>query len=277
MPIAWALIALRSGTRVNSPMATITLGENILKLRVVSATFEVRRKLYENANPIAKKWVENLPHMPKWWYFSPKSWYIDDTFWEVYGKYHYDKLSDYQSVAKEVKRNDDTMKLFSKKKLFVRKSRRLFAEPSRIKPCYFKWLSIHSIILSSDGRGASKDRILLSRYIEAIEGYPSWASFSRHLYSSRARHSQARCFCCSCNVGLGTKEVNGNIDSRSLPSMLACFRHCWTLWSRLRLCLFRISKSHDTPQNSCCDLQGVSRERWFLHRNSWCASWKWFC
>ena len=39
-------------------MATITLGENILKLRVVSATFEVRRKLYENANPIAKKWVE---------------------------------------------------------------------------------------------------------------------------------------------------------------------------------------------------------------------------
>ena len=121
LPIVWALIALRSGTRVNSPMATITLGENILKLRVVSATFEVRRKLYENANPIAKKWVENLPHMPKWWYFSPKSWYIDDTFWEVYGKHHYDKLSDYQSVAKEVKRNDDTMILFSKKKLFVRK------------------------------------------------------------------------------------------------------------------------------------------------------------
>lgn len=166
LPIVWALIALRSGTRVNSPMSTITLGENILKLRVVSATFEVRRKLYENANPIAKKWVENLPHMPKWWYFSPKSWYIDDTFWEVYGKYHYDKLSVYQSVAKEVKRNDDTMILFSKKKLFVRKSRRLFAEPSRIKPCYFKWR---------------------------------------------------------------------------------------------------------------CDLQGVSRERWFLHRNSWCASWKWFC
>jgi len=46
-------------------MATITLGENILKLRVVSATFEVRRKLDVNANPIAKKWVENLPHMPK--------------------------------------------------------------------------------------------------------------------------------------------------------------------------------------------------------------------
>ena len=65
LPIVWALIALRSGTRINSPMATITLGENILKLRVVSATFEVRRKLYENANPIAKKWVENLPHMPK--------------------------------------------------------------------------------------------------------------------------------------------------------------------------------------------------------------------
>lgn len=65
LPIVWALIALRSGTRVNSPMATIKLGENILKLRVVSATFEVRRKLYENANPIAKKWVENLPHMPK--------------------------------------------------------------------------------------------------------------------------------------------------------------------------------------------------------------------
>lgn len=52
--------------------------------------------------------------------------------------HHYGKLSDYQSVAKEVKRNDDTMILFSKKKLFVRKSRRLFAEPSRIKPCYFK-------------------------------------------------------------------------------------------------------------------------------------------
>lgn len=32
--------------------------------------------------------------------------------------YHYDKLSDYQSVAKEVKRNDDTMILFSKKKTF---------------------------------------------------------------------------------------------------------------------------------------------------------------
>ena len=48
----------------------------------------------------------------------PKSWYIDDTFWEVYGKRHYDKLSDYQSVAKEVKRNDDTMILFSKKKTF---------------------------------------------------------------------------------------------------------------------------------------------------------------
>ena len=45
--------------------------------------------------------------------------------------HHYGKLSDYQSVAKEVKRNDDTMILFSKKKLFVRKSRRLFAEPSR--------------------------------------------------------------------------------------------------------------------------------------------------
>lgn len=65
LPIVWALIALRSGTRINSPMATITLGENILKLRVVSATFEVRRKLDVNANPIAKKWVENLPHMPK--------------------------------------------------------------------------------------------------------------------------------------------------------------------------------------------------------------------
>lgn len=52
--------------------------------------------------------------------------------------HHYDKLSDYQSVAKEVKRNDDTMILFLKKKLFARKSRRLFAEPSRIKPCYFK-------------------------------------------------------------------------------------------------------------------------------------------
>lgn len=52
--------------------------------------------------------------------------------------YHYSKRVDYQSVVKEVKRNDDTMILFSKKKLFVRKSRRLFAEPSRIKPCYFK-------------------------------------------------------------------------------------------------------------------------------------------
>lgn len=136
MPIVWALIALRSGTRVNSPMATITLGENILKLRVVSATFEVRRKLYENANPIAIKWVENLPHMPKWWYFSPKSWYIDDTFWEVYGKHHYDKLSDYQSVAKEVKRNDDTMILFSKKKLFVHKFEKALCGAFSNKTCH---------------------------------------------------------------------------------------------------------------------------------------------
>lgn len=57
--------------------------------------------------------------------------------------HHYGKLSDYQSVAKEVKRNDDTMILFSKKKLFVRKSRRLFAEPSRY------LVSIHIAILLS--------------------------------------------------------------------------------------------------------------------------------
>lgn len=57
--------------------------------------------------------------------------------------HHYGKLSDCQSVEKEVKRNDDTMILFSKKKLFVRKSRRLFAEPSRY------LVSIHIAILLS--------------------------------------------------------------------------------------------------------------------------------
>ena len=44
LPIVWALIAHRSGTRVNSPMVTVTLGENVLTLRVVRATLEVRRK-----------------------------------------------------------------------------------------------------------------------------------------------------------------------------------------------------------------------------------------
>lgn len=50
--------------------------------------------------------------------------------------HHYDKPSDYQSVAKEVKRNDDTMILFSKKKLFVRKFEKALCGAFSNKTCH---------------------------------------------------------------------------------------------------------------------------------------------
>ena len=46
--------------------------------------------------------------------------------------YHYGEYSDYQNVARKAMLNNDTMILFSKKKLFVRKSEKTLVEPSRI-------------------------------------------------------------------------------------------------------------------------------------------------
>ena len=46
--------------------------------------------------------------------------------------YHYSKRADYQSIARKAMLNNDTMILFSKKKLFVRKSEKTLVEPSRI-------------------------------------------------------------------------------------------------------------------------------------------------
>ena len=46
--------------------------------------------------------------------------------------YHYGECSDYQNVVRKVRWNNDTMILFSKKKLFVRKSEKTLVEPSRI-------------------------------------------------------------------------------------------------------------------------------------------------
>ena len=129
-------------------MTTVTLGENILKLRVASATFEVRRKLYENAKPIANK---------NGWKFC-FTCQNDDTlarnrdtlmilFKGYLTMYHYGECSDYQNVVRKVRWNNDTMILFSKKKLFVRKSRRLFAEPSRIKLVIFLLLRQPVLVL----------------------------------------------------------------------------------------------------------------------------------
>ena len=61
--------------------------------------------------------------------------------------YHYGECSDYQNVVRKVRWNNDTMILFSKKKLFVRKSRRLFAEPSRIKLVIFLLLRQPVLVL----------------------------------------------------------------------------------------------------------------------------------
>ena len=51
--------------------------------------------------------------------------------------YHYSKRVDYQSIARKAMLNNDTMILFSKKNFSCVNSRRLFAEPSRIKLVIF--------------------------------------------------------------------------------------------------------------------------------------------
>ena len=92
LPIVWALIAHRSGTRVNSPMVTVTLGENVLTLRVVRATLEVRRKTRRKYESDCKKTGWNFASHAKMMILWPQIvihwWYI---FLHFCKKYHSSK------------------------------------------------------------------------------------------------------------------------------------------------------------------------------------------
>ena len=104
---------------------------------MLRSKIQLEEKIGGNANPIANK---------NGWKFC-FTCQNDDTlsrnrdtlmihFKGYMAMYHYGEYSDYQNVVRKVRRNNDTMILFSKKKLFVRKFEKALCGAFSNKTCH---------------------------------------------------------------------------------------------------------------------------------------------